>query len=103
MQLILPFPEDACWYCWPLLPPSNLLSVLICPSLPQDLVFYQLPQHAHFYLELVNMLARRDDMMQHATVKAIITRTDALRLEPIVGTARSQKMLKGSKSTFLFC
>lgn len=79
------------------------MPALIWQLWPQDLLFYQLPQHAHFYLELVNMLVGRDDMTQHATVKALITRTDALRLESIVGTARSQKMLKGSKSTFLFC
>ena len=76
---------------------------MTCPLLLQDLLFYQLPQHAHFYLELVNMLAGRDDLALHATVKALVTRMDALRLEPIAGTARSQKMLKGSKSTFLFC
>ena len=69
----------------------------------QDLLFYQLPQHAHFYLELVNMLAGRDQSGMHATVRVLFTRMDALRLEPIVGAARLQKMLKGSKSTFLFC
>ena len=84
-------------------PSSSTVSALNCLLLPQDLLFYQLPQHAHFYLELVNMLAGRDDMALHATVKALVTRMDALRLEPIVGTARSHKMLKGSKSTFLFC
>ena len=84
-------------------PRSYNMSALGCQLLLQDLLFYQLPQHAHFYLELVNMLAGRDDMALHATVKALVTRMDALRLEPIVGTARSQKMLKGSKSTFLFC
>ena len=72
--------------------------------LPQDLLFYQLPQHTQFYLELVNMLAARErESSLHATVRVLFTRMDALRLEPIVGSMRSQKMLKGSKSTFLFC
>lgn len=81
-----------------------LLAQCLCGvSWLQDLLFYQLPQHANFYLELVNMLAARDEGTLHATVKVLFMRMDALRLEPIVGSARSQKMLKGGKSTFLFC
>ena len=83
------------------LPCQALMGRLQCRV--QDLLFYQLPQHAHFYLELVDMLAGRDDMALHATVKALFTKTDAIRLEPIVGSMRSQKMLKGGKGTFLFC
>ena len=83
--------------------PDTPKQLLCAVSWLQDLLFYQLPQHANFYLELVNMLAARDEGALHATLKVLFTRMDALRLEPIVGSARSQKLLKGGKSTFLFC
>ena len=83
--------------------PDTLKQLLCGAPWLQDLLFYQLPQHANFYLELVNMLAGRDEGALHATVKVLFTRMDALRLEAITGSARSQKMLKGGKSTFLFC
>ena len=70
----------------------------------QDLLFYQLPHHAHFYPEMVNLLRSRDESaMTHATVTVLFTRFDALRLEPIVGGARARKMLKSPTGTFLFC
>ena len=150
--------------------------------LPQDLLLYQLPHHAHFYAELVNSLQGRDGSAEHATVTVRLTtlhflgavdshaevwwrpfwerkdvacrtnmqdtqvschaffhphvcelhcdsrsecspahacssdlylrmhrlqvlysKCDALRLEPVVGTLRTRKMLKGGGSTFLFC
>lgn len=64
---------------------------------------YQLPQHAHFYSELVNFLAARDESAVYATVTVLFSRFDALRLEAVVGSSRAQKMLKGSSGTFLFC
>jgi U3 small nucleolar RNA-associated protein 25 len=70
----------------------------------QDLLFYQLPHHAQFYVELVNGLQGRDAAAaEHATVTVLYSQCDALRLEPIVGAARAHKMLKGASSTFLFC
>lgn len=72
--------------------------------LAQDLLFYQLPIHSHFYPEMVNLLHARDESaMTHATVSVLFTRFDALRLEPIVGGSRARKMLKSSTGTFLFC
>lgn len=70
----------------------------------QDLLFYQLPYHAHFYPEMVNLLRARDgSALTHATVSVLITKYDALRLKSVTGAMRAEKMLKGKTSTFLFC
>ena len=73
----------------------------------QDVLVYQLPHHAHFYAELVNCLAGGNAgggaQQQHATVTVLFSRCDAPRLEPVVGSARASKMLRGATSTFLFC
>ena len=70
----------------------------------QDLLFYQLPYHAHFYPEIVNLLRARDESaVSHATVSVLFTTYDALRLKSIAGAMRAKKMLKGKTSTFLFC
>lgn len=70
----------------------------------QDLLFYQLPYHAHFYPEMVNLLRARDESaVSHATVSVLFTKYDALRLEPVVGAVRAKKMLKSKTGTFLFC
>ena len=78
--------------------------------LAQDVLVYQLPHHAHFYAELVNCLAgggaaggNASGDAQHATVTVLFSRCDAPRLEPVVGTARAPKMLRGANATFLFC
>ncbi len=45
-------------------------------SLLQDVLFYQLPLHAHFYSELVNAIGS-GDAAQHATVTALFAPEDA--------------------------
>lgn len=73
-------------------------------SLWQDVLFYQLPEHAHFYPELLNLLEEGGaGAGEHATVSVLFGKSDALRLERVVGSARSGKMLRGSTTTFLFC
>jgi len=79
----------------------------------KDILFYQLPEHPQFYLELVNLLEedaagghQGADMM--ATAVVIYSRFDALRLERVVGAERAGTMLKRGKKgtaegTFLFC
>ena len=70
----------------------------------QDLHVYQLPEHAHFYADLVGLLAVEGGMeAEHATVTVLFSRFDALRLERVVGSVRSAKMLKAATSTFMFC
>lgn len=70
---------------------------------PQHILFYQLPEHAHFYSELLNLMEEGEGG-EMPTVTVVFSKVDALRLERVVGTARSAKMLKNRKtSTFLFC
>ncbi|KAL4425892.1 hypothetical protein ABPG75_009908 [Micractinium tetrahymenae] len=69
----------------------------------QDILFYQLPEHADFYAELLNLL-EEGGTGETPTVTAVFSKYDALRLERVVGSARSAKMLKQHKTgTFLFC
>jgi U3 small nucleolar RNA-associated protein 25 len=64
---------------------------------------YQLPEHPQFYSELMNLL-EESSAGGLATVSVLYNRFDALRLERIVGSARSAQMLKkGASNTFLFC
>ena len=67
------------------------------------MLFYQLPEHAQFYPEILNLLEEGGEGAEHATVSVLFGRADALRLERVVGSARSAKMLKGSTNAFLFC
>jgi hypothetical protein len=69
----------------------------------QDLYFYQLPEHALYYTELLNLLSSADGIEAgHTTATALFSKFDALRLERIVGSSRAQKMLKAASKTFLF-
>jgi U3 small nucleolar RNA-associated protein 25 len=69
----------------------------------QDLYIYQLPEHAHYYVELLNLLTAAEGVEAgHTTATTLFSKFDALRLERIVGTSRSQKMLKAASKTFLF-
>ena len=86
-------------------PPTTqppLLRCARCARCAQDILFYQLPEHAHFYSELLNLLEESASGEQ-ATTTALFSRFDALQLERVVGSARSVKMLKSSTGTFLFC
>lgn len=75
---------------------------MICLSL-QDLYFYQLPEHAHYYTELLNLLTSAEGIEAgHATVTALFSKFDALRLGRVAGSSRAQKMLKATSKTFLF-
>ena len=72
----------------------------------QDIIFYQLPEHSHYYSDVVNMLGGGSGEAyeaQHATVSVLFSTLDAARLERVVGSARVAKMLKGGSKTFLFC
>lgn len=69
----------------------------------QDIFFYQLPEHPQLYPELLNLL-EESAAAAWGTVHVLFSRTDAPRLERVVGSDRAAKMLKrGSTSTFLFC
>ena len=82
---------------------SAQLNLLACI---QDLLFYQLPEHASFYSELVNFLEEGSagtDSDGHATVTILFDKFDSLQMQRIVGKARCSKMMKSSSSTFMYC
>ena len=69
----------------------------------QDLYFYQLPEHAHFYNELVKLLASADSLdAAHSTVTVMFSKVDALRLERVVGSKNARRMQKAASKTFMF-
>jgi U3 small nucleolar RNA-associated protein 25 len=73
----------------------------------QDVLFYALPEHAHFYAELLNLLApgaaAADGGSGHGTATVLFNRWDAPQLDRVVGAARARKMLTGSAPTYMFC
>jgi U3 small nucleolar RNA-associated protein 25 len=89
---------DLCFFLELCIRPSSFFFNL------QDILFYQLPQHPQFYSELVNFFEESAAGGAMATVSVLFGRSDALRLERVVGSARAAKMLKsGGSGTFLFC
>jgi U3 small nucleolar RNA-associated protein 25 len=81
-------------------------------------VFYALPEHAHFYSELLNLsegaaaaaapgpapeaAAAEAAAGAQGSVAALFCRYDALALARVVGAARARKMLAAESGTFLF-
>jgi len=68
----------------------------------KDILFYQLPQHAHYYSELMNFLEESASGGVPGSL-VMFSKLDAGRLEAVVGSGRAKKMLKGATGTFLFC
>ncbi|KAL2612430.1 hypothetical protein R1flu_024122 [Riccia fluitans] len=64
----------------------------------KDIIFYSLPEHANYYVELLNML----DGNEAPSCTVIFSRFDNLQLERIVGTARAKKMLSSPNRLFMF-
>lgn len=76
----------------------------------KDILFYQLPEHPQYYLELTNLLEEESTPgAELASATVVYSRFDALRLERVVGADRARTMLKRGKKggagagTFLFC
>ena len=69
----------------------------------QELLVYQLPEHAHFYAELVNLLESADPSAAAPTVTVLFSRFDAARLERVVGGTRAKRMLGSDAATFVLC
>lgn len=71
--------------------------------LMQDLYFYQLPEHAQYYNELVGLLASENGTdAGHSTVTVMFSNIDAPRLERIVGSKNVKKMRKSASKNFIF-
>ena len=78
----------------------------------RHLILYGIPEHGEFYSELVNNLnagLEREESMEDLDLASplsclsLFTKYDALALERIVGNEHCQRMMKGEKSTFMFC
>ena len=73
----------------------------------RHLILYGLPEHGEFYSELVNMLNvgldRDDGMEAPMSCLTVFTKFDALALERIVGNEHCKRMIRGEKSSYMFC
>nr|DAD26228.1 TPA_asm: hypothetical protein HUJ06_027696 [Nelumbo nucifera] len=65
----------------------------------QNLIIYSLPERKELYPEIVNMLEGSDNM----ACTVLFSRFDQYRLERIVGTASSKRMVSSEKNVFIFC
>ncbi|KAF3944461.1 hypothetical protein CMV_029074 [Castanea mollissima] len=65
----------------------------------QNLIIYSLPERKEFYPEIVNML----DGSHNMSCTVLFSRFDQFRLERIVGTAPSKRMVTSEKGVFIFC
>ncbi|KAM3696674.1 hypothetical protein ACJW31_06G056200 [Castanea mollissima] len=65
----------------------------------QNLIIYSLPERKEFYPEIVNML----DESHNMSCTVLFSRFDQFRLERIVGTASSKRMVTSEKGVFIFC
>jgi U3 small nucleolar RNA-associated protein 25 len=75
----------------------------------RHLMFYSLPEFPQFYPDFVNMLVEVNSgdpslstMRLDTAVDAYYTKYDLLKLERIVGTGRSKKMVEASQTAFVF-
>ncbi len=79
-----------------------LLGLLCCNRFrlrgARHFVFYQLPDHAHFYAEFLNALDQGDN-----SCLVLFNKFDTFALERVVGSERSAKLLKSDKDVHMFC
>ena len=70
----------------------------------RHVVFYSLPEYAHFYPEIVNLIAEGEGADGGSTsCLTLCTQYEQMALERLVGAKRCEHMLKATKSTFMFC
>eukprot|EP00598_Pedospumella_elongata_P007784 CAMPEP_0184985530 /NCGR_PEP_ID=MMETSP1098-20130426/14159_1 /TAXON_ID=89044 /ORGANISM="Spumella elongata, Strain CCAP 955/1" /LENGTH=846 /DNA_ID=CAMNT_0027509619 /DNA_START=67 /DNA_END=2607 /DNA_ORIENTATION=- len=72
----------------------------------KHIVFYSLPEYAHFYSEWVNMLSSHTpDGGDDGKVSCLVlfTAFERMALERIVGPKKCAQMLSASKTTFVYC
>lgn len=77
-----------------------------CHSVLQDILFYGVPEHAHFYAEMINLIQTSGSAAggHHAMITTLFCQFDALALARVVGQSRAAKMLAAASSpTFVFC
>lgn len=79
----------------------------------RHVIFFGLPEYAEFFPAVVNMLndglsqpdeGDSDDMTRMPiSCLSLYTKFDAHQLERVVGTSNADRMIKGEKSSFMFC
>jgi U3 small nucleolar RNA-associated protein 25 len=71
----------------------------------KHIIFYSLPEYAHFYSEWVNMLSSHTETGDDGKVSCLVlfTAFERMALERIVGSKRCAQMLSASKTTFVYC
>ncbi|QDZ21037.1 hypothetical protein A3770_05p35550 [Chloropicon primus] len=65
----------------------------------RDIVFYSLPDHSHFYSELLNMID--SSSVQQPTATVAFSKYDSLQLSRTVGLSQAKSMLSSDTETFL--
>ncbi|XP_066359435.1 protein NUCLEOLAR FACTOR 1-like isoform X1 [Miscanthus floridulus] len=65
----------------------------------KHLLIYSLPGRNEFYPELVNML----DESENRKCNVLFSRLDLLKLERIVGTSSTRRLISSDKGMFVFC
>ncbi|PKC09816.1 DUF1253-domain-containing protein [Rhizophagus irregularis] len=68
-------------------------------------IFYALPDHAHFYSELLNSIQSSSsdkNSNEKITINVIFSKYDKLRLERVVGSGKVSKILQGEKKIYTF-
>ena len=75
----------------------------------RHLVFYSIPENAHFYTDHVNNMEYsgsdeqdEDDLGDSKTCLSLFSKYDALSLERIVGHGNCKRMATGEKASFVF-
>jgi U3 small nucleolar RNA-associated protein 25 len=80
----------------------------------RHVIFFGLPEYAEFYPDVVNMLNEglsegsiedgdEDATRMPMSCLSLFTKFDAHQLERIVGTSHTERMIRGEKSSFMFC
>ncbi|KDD75528.1 DUF1253 hypothetical protein, partial [Helicosporidium sp. ATCC 50920] len=66
----------------------------------RNALFWGVPQHAHFYVEVCNLL-EEGESGGDGVVTTLLGREDALALARLVGSERARIMLAGKTTTFV--
>lgn len=72
---------------------------------PKHIIFYELPQYAHFYSEMCNMLEDPGRISSSATdtltCSVLYSKYDAQKLAEVVGTERAKHMLTSDREVHM--
>jgi U3 small nucleolar RNA-associated protein 25 len=71
----------------------------------QHVIFYSLPEYAHFFPEIVNGLGDSGDGSLGSDISCLVlfTQYEKMALERMVGAKRCAHILSSAKTTFMFC